>query len=582
MRFLSGALRQTFRPWLERLSTPVKLPQRLRPSSWGENEGWGALTLVLLVGYVIAFLATFRDYGLTWDEGWHAIYGGMIVDWYRSGFENRAALEYKDLVYYGGLFDVLGRLLARFSPLDLFETRHLLSGFFGTLGLLYAYRLATYLATPSAGFLASLFLVLTPIYYGHAFNNPKDIPFATLFLVALYYLIRTIRHFPAIPWPLTLRLGIAVGGALGVRFAGILLIGYFVLAFLAWFTVRACTRAPDVRWLSAMLSYATRLLAVVATAWLVMLVWWPAAQAHPIWHLVKTWRVVGNVPWANTVLFGGRDILASELPWDYLPRTALLTLPEFLLFALLIGCVSGVRRVRVRDKSFLVSARALEVGLLAFAAVFPAVYATVAGATQFDGLRHFLFLIPILTVLAGVGVIRFVKDQSGRAAIACRAVLAVGMAATAIDMVELHPHQYVYFNRLIAGGLRGAAGSYETDYWGNSYREGVEWVVSHYGSFASPTQPIRVASCSNPLSTRYFLRSAHFRYVYLAEEPADVFLATTRWHCDEAVAGRVVHRVQRQGVTLLYVKELDKSAAEDSDARPSAPVKEGGLASRAQ
>jgi hypothetical protein len=130
--------------------------RRLRLPSWRGNERWSALTLVLLVGYAIVFLATFRDYGLTWDEPAQATYGALIVDWYRSGFENRAVLQYKNLAHYGGLFDALGHVLARFSPLNLFETRHLLFGFFGALGLLYAYRLATYLATPSAGFLAAL------------------------------------------------------------------------------------------------------------------------------------------------------------------------------------------------------------------------------------------------------------------------------------------------------------------------------------------------------------------------------------------------------------------------------------------
>jgi hypothetical protein len=74
----------------------------------------------------------------------------------------------------------------------------------------------------------------------------------------------------------------------------------------------------------------------------------------------------------------------------------------------------------------------------------------VNGATVYDGLRHFLFLIPILTVLAAVGVTRFVEGGSRFAALACSTVLVVGMAATLRDMIELHSHQYVYFNRDVA------------------------------------------------------------------------------------------------------------------------------------
>jgi len=34
----------------------------------------------------------------------------------------------------------------------------------------------------------------------------------------------------------------------------------------------------------------------------------------------------------------------------------------------------------------------------------------------------------------------------------------------------------VYYNELI-GGVRGAYGKYELDYWGNSYKEAVDWIL---------------------------------------------------------------------------------------------------------
>ena len=133
-----------------------------------------------------------------------------------------------------------------------------------------------------------------------------------------------------------------MGAALGVRFAGIVLVGYFALVFLVWFATEIWKRSLDGGWRAVVLSFATRFLAVLTTAWLVMLVWWPPAQVRPVGHLIQTFRVMRDFPWPGTVRFGGRDILASDLPWDYLPRTALLTLPEFLLVALLIGSVRGV------------------------------------------------------------------------------------------------------------------------------------------------------------------------------------------------------------------------------------------------
>jgi hypothetical protein len=42
-------------------------------------------------------------------------------------------------------------------------------------------------------------------------------------------------------------------------------------------------------------------------------------------------------------------------------------------------------------------------------------------------------------------------------------------------MFKNHPNEYVYFSPII-GGIDGAWKKYETDYWGNSVRQAVEWI----------------------------------------------------------------------------------------------------------
>jgi len=124
---------------------------------------------------------------------------------------------------------------------------------------------------------------------------------------------------------------------------------------------------------------------------------------------------------------------------------------------------------------------------------------------------------------------------------------------TVRDMAAMHPYESVYFNRLVAGGLRGVDGRFETDYWGNSYREGIEWVMKNV-----PGEGIRVANCSNPFQTSYYLLgTAGARFVpVLLEQHPDILIATTRGDCYRNAGGRVLHTVERQGVTLLYVFDL--------------------------
>ncbi len=117
-------------------------------------------------------------------------------------------------------------MLNRFSPLGVYETRHLLNGFVGIIGLAGCWRLGRALSGPRAGLIALVFLLLTPNYYGQMFNNPKDIPFAVGGVWATYYMVRILPALPRPPLQLSLKMGLAIGLALGVRVGGLLFVCY--------------------------------------------------------------------------------------------------------------------------------------------------------------------------------------------------------------------------------------------------------------------------------------------------------------------------------------------------------------------
>jgi hypothetical protein len=132
-------------------------------------------------------------------------------------------------------------------------------------------------------------------------------------------------------------------------------------------------------------------------------------------------------------------------------------------------------------------------------------------------------------------------------------LLGIGMAATAVDMVALHPYEYLYYNRAVAGGLPGAFGAYETDYWGASFKEGLDWVAARYGDRSGP---IRVATCAPFELANYYIRPP-FLLVKIDQWP-DLFVATTHWDCNRKLKGKRVFQVVRQGVPLLVVKEVSR------------------------
>jgi hypothetical protein len=117
----------------------------------------------------------------------------------------------------------------------------------------------------------------------------------------------------------------------------------------------------------------------------------------------------------------------------------------------------------------LLLARSRRILLVWTAAFVPVGFLMIQQATLYDGVRHTLFVIPMLALLAGWAFTRLLRSLS-RARIALMMLSVVYVAALVIDLARLHPLEYVAMNAL-AGGTSGACGRFELDYWGAAATE---------------------------------------------------------------------------------------------------------------
>ena len=526
----------------------------------GERSAWDHLAVALFIVAAVLVIATFTDYGVTWDEDVHNWYGVFVLDYYLSGFRDLRSLHWGDLYNYGAAFDLTAAALNYISPFGTYETRHLLNGLVGVLGLIGVAKLGRTLGGPRAGFLAALFLVLTPNYYGQMFNNPKDVPFAVGMLWAMYYLVRLIPVLPRPSLSLVARFGLASGLALGVRVGGLLLfcyLGLMLALFVLWHALEE--RRWRVFFKDAWTGLWRVVLPGVLVAYPIMLLFWPWAQQAPFENPLRTLAYFSHEIFPFRTLFAGRYFPATDLPWAYLPTYIALALPELILLLLAATPVVGVVLARRRGWR-LPRDRSLQLFILGFAIVFPVAYAVAIKAVLFDGMRHFIFVLPLIAALTAV--------LADRALAALRrlsirryvyAVLALyGLWHVGV-MAALHPDEYVYYNGFI-GGVEGAAGLFKLDYWANSYAEAVGGLEDHlraeYGAdFLN--HDFTVAVCGPPVSAAYYFPS-NFIYTYNRED-AEFFIAFTKDDCDKSLPGRVIYRVERMGTLLSEV--IDRRAA---------------------
>ena len=309
---------------------------------------WVWLSYLTFFSYLILIVFTFRDYGITYDESWRSTYGDLIINWYRSGFHDKGALSYWNLYYYGGFSDVIEQLVTKISSIGVYETRHFINAIFGLAAVVGAYKLGKYVASPFVGFLSALFLVTTARFYGHSFNNPVDIPFAAVSIFALYYLVQLIHHLPKPAKSLSLKFGITLGLALGIRVGATILVAYSVLALFLWFVLRYLTNKEPLTIETIrhnLYKPALIFFIIFVIAFFTMLVWWPAAQVNPIKQPIRAIRFSTNFQYSFDVFFDGRLIPNTQLPWYYLLKWFLITLPEFYFIALSGGLVALLNNI---------------------------------------------------------------------------------------------------------------------------------------------------------------------------------------------------------------------------------------------
>jgi hypothetical protein len=512
---------------------------------------------------VVLVALTFRNYGITWDEPGLRTYGRMLVDWYRSGFTDGRAFEFANLRYYGGAFDIVATLLETAASFDRYQTRHLLGGMVGLVGLALTWRLARRLGGPRAGLIALCLLATLPGWWGHMFFNSKDVPFAVGMLASVAVWITILGDWPRPRLRSSALLGLAVGLTLGVRVGGAIFMAYVALTLLVVVLLDGRRRS----WADAALAFAhgtVRLLPAVPIAVAVLLLAWPWVALAP-GNFLDAIDYLRRFPYTADTIFGGQRYPAPVVPIEYWPSLLALQLPEIVLAGLGLAAITPAWRALPRNNGD--ETRRLGILTVAIAALFPLVYAVIARPTAYNALRHFIFVLPPLAILAGLGLDRALALPATSYRALAGLVIVGGCVLPAIRMVQLHPYEYVYFNDLF-GGVRAAAGRFELDYWGTSFRELGQLLepqlARHEIELGRKPVPARV--CGPLEASRDILPSSVLPLRH--DTPVRLAIAIAIFFCLEPPPGSEIVRVERLGVVLSRAYRVEPGAVITSFTTP--------------
>jgi hypothetical protein len=514
-------------------------------------------TIALLGAVLVVGLATVADYGITVDEFNADDYGPKALAWYTSGFADRSTFTSVEntLWYYGPWFQIATAVVQSFGWADHWTVRHAMNFVAGLAGLAALVPIGR-LAVGRWGGVVALALCLTTGYvYGNLFFAPIDVPFlfamtwATLAIVAM-----ADRVVPS--WPATIGAGLLTGLAIATRPPGAITHAYLLGAMLLCALEAVATAGTSAR--SELWRIGGRTCVALATAWITAIALWPWLQiGNPFSQFTAAFGYFANHPNSFQVPFWGAMVTTTALPWFYVPGQLAVRLPAGFLLLLAAGILFGLagsfgfvrsiaeasarRAAPMRRVAILALARSRRHLIVWAAVILPTGFIIVRHSTLYDGIRHVLFVIPMLAVIAAAGFVRLLPHLC-RLPRLCAAIGGTSAGAAVWMLAVLHPLEYVAVNDF-AGGIAGAYGRFDLDYWSVAATVALRRLERRLdlevpGRFAEA--PPSLAIC---MGTRETVVAPMFgRPWRLEAEPrkADFIIATERWHCGDDIPGAVL------------------------------------------
>lgn len=433
-------------------------------------------------------LGIYRDYGISYDEH-QSRRNGMISlrhvaekvapAW--AAHDPQLALHPEVLADYldrdyGVFFELPASLLERLlhlnEPGQWYRLRHLLTFLVCAAGVWAVYRLGTErYADWRLGLVAAGALVLSPRLFAEMFYNDKDAVFMALFALGTY---ASVRWLTQPTWRGAVVSGLVCAATIDIRIMGILL-PLVAVAVLGWQVLQGSLAPARALRLGAL--YLAVLVTTTVACWPYL---WPA-PANNFWLAFQNMR---QFRWDASVVYFGREIKATELPWHYAPAWIAVTTPLLYLAAFGVGAPVVLGQVARRGWRLWQGPAELHDALMLAFCLGPLVAVVAFHSVLYDGWRQLYFIYPGLLLVALRGAVALGRWPWALARIGSRrwraglgGIAALSIAPAAWSMVRDHPLQNVYFNPLV--GSTDLRQYIELDYWGLSYQQGLRWIADH-------------------------------------------------------------------------------------------------------
>ncbi len=501
--------------------------------------------IVLFIVALAIGLLTYQDYGIGWDEPYQRAPTILTYDYMFHGSQEMFKKEEDN--NHGAGFELVLLFIEKGLHLtdtrDIYFNRHIVTHVFFLLCAFSGYVLVLRLFKDNR-FLASLAFIIfafTPRMYAHSFFNSKDVPFMCMILVTLA--VSRAAFDKNKSW-LYLVTGLACGYATSIRIMGVMVCGFLAM-FLLIDLLAALKKKEN------LMKPVLNMVSFVVGFCFSLYISWPYLWRHPIKNFISSFTNMSHYQWGATTLIGGKAIVATSLPWYYIPTWFWITTPVLWLIAGLGAICWIIYELSKSPAAYLQNTRERNFVLYILCFFVPVLSIIVLHSVVYDDWRHLYFIYPPFVLLA---LYLVDKGLHNKYKMVVQGLCALQVAMIGFFMVKNHPFHEVYFNEMVSHDDQYLRKNYEMDYWGNCYKQAFEHIMEN-------DNRKKIYVCSNLSAyvenNLLILRPEdRVRFQFTPPDSADYFITNYRGHPDDYTGANVYYDITVLNSSILQIFRL--------------------------
>ena len=435
------------------------------------------VSLFFIIFFIVGVFSV-NKYGYTYDEDNQRELGIQALNLI---LKNDTAIYNATNKYHGTSFTLIADIIERtFRISNLFFIRHCLTFLLFFISIIFFYFLCKKIFKSwKFGLLGSFFLFLSPRIFVDSFYNPKDLPFLSFFIIAIFtlYMFLETRNIKFAFFH-----GLATGFAAAMRILGILIPVITILFFIIDFALekkqdKFSGNSDVFKKVQVLLIY----LFVFAVVFCMLM---PVLLPDPITNLVAAIKTMADYPNYSPSLFLGQRINNLDIPRSYLPVWMTVTTPIFYIVLFMVGLCGFFAAIRKNLSTFYKENKFLIIAALWF--FIPVLGQIILKSNIYNGWRHMYFVYPAFLIFAVNGIkwiydllkkinLKYYKVSSAIAVI----LIILNLGFISFEMLRMYPYEYAYFNIFAGKDLGVAQQRFTVDCWGLSFKYGLEYILKN-------------------------------------------------------------------------------------------------------